>query len=127
MQPLLYDSIKQQGQGLDAELLFQIFWKKEDIAELTREPENTERERERGPLNSMHVIRLRAVEDPNGEIASLRDDTMLPGSKEVPKIPSSLQGMKQITLTSELPTLTSPNYLGCRMWLIEKRPGREDK
>ncbi|XP_066858129.1 uncharacterized protein [Anser cygnoides] len=40
-----------------------------------------------------------------------RDDTMLPGSKEVPKIPSSLQGMKQITLTSELPTLTSPNYL----------------
>ncbi|XP_071898547.1 uncharacterized protein [Anas platyrhynchos] len=37
-----------------------------------------------------------------------RDVTMPPGSKEVPKIPSS-GGMKQITLSSELPTVTSPN------------------
>ncbi|XP_071898549.1 uncharacterized protein [Anas platyrhynchos] len=36
---------------------------------------------------------------------------MPPGSKEVPKIPSS-GGMKQITLSSELPTVTSPNCSG---------------
>ncbi|XP_071898550.1 uncharacterized protein [Anas platyrhynchos] len=53
-----------------------------------------------------------------------RDVTMPPGSKEVPKIPSS-GGMKQITLSSELPTVTSPNCSGCRMWLMEERKRRQ--